>query len=82
MKKRKKLREAIAKSADGIKSNIYLSMVLEVSEIFRKALDGKEYAELTDLQWKQRSIICSVLDIEDAERAANISCFINAYTRK
>lgn len=82
MKKRRELREAIAKSADGIKSNIYLSMVLEVSEIFRKALDGKEYAELTDLQWKQRSIICSVLDIEDAERAANISCFINAYTRK
>ncbi len=82
MKKRRELREAIAKSADGIKSNIYLSMVLEVSEIFRKALDDKEYAELTDLQWKQRSIICSVLDIEDAERAANISCFINAYTRK
>ena len=82
MKKRRELREAIAKSANGIKSNIYLSMVLEVSEIFRKALDGKEYAELTDLQWKQRSIICSVLDIEDAERAANISCFINAYTRK
>ena len=82
MKKRRELWEAIAKSADGFKSNIYLSMVLEVSEIFRKALDDKEYAELTDLQWKQRSIICSVLDIEDAERAANISCFINAYTRK
>ena len=82
MKKRKELREAIAKSANGIKSNIYLGMVLEISEIFRKALDDKEYAELSELQYRQRSIICSALDIEDAERAAKVSCFINAYTRK
>lgn len=82
MKKRKELREAVAESANRIKSNIYLGMLLEASELFRKASDNKEYAELTDLQWKQRSIICSVLDLEDAEKAANISCFINAYTRK
>lgn len=50
--------------------------------MFRKALDDKEYTELTDLQYRQRSIICSVLDIEDAEGAANISYFINAYTGK
>lgn len=82
MKKRKELREAVAESANRIKSNIYLGMLLEVSELFRKALDNKEYAELTELQWKQRSIICSALDLEDAKKAANISCFINAYTRK
>ncbi len=78
--RRRELREAIAKSASGIKSNIYLGMVLEVSEIFRKALDDKEYATLSDLQYRQRSIICSALDIEDAEKAANVSCFINVYT--
>ena len=82
MKKRKELRDAIAKSANGIKSNTCLGMILEVSGMFRKALDDKEYAELTDLQYRQRSIICSVLDIEDAEGAANISYFINAYTGK
>lgn len=79
MKKRKELREAIAKSANGIKSNIYLGMVLEISEIFRKALDGKEYGELSELQCRQRSIICSALDIEDAEKAGNVSAFMNAY---
>lgn len=68
MKKGKELREEIAKSANGVKSNIYLGMILEVSEIFRKSLDDKEYTELTDLQWKQRSIICSVLDLEDVEK--------------
>lgn len=82
MKKRKELREAIVKSANGIKSNTCLGMILEVSGMFRKALDDKECAELTDLQYRQRSIICSVLDIEDAEGAANISYFINAYTGK
>lgn len=71
MKKRKKLREAIAKSADGIKSNIYLSMVLEVSEIFRKALDGKEYAELTELQKEKRY---AIMDILSMEIVGDVSC--------
>lgn len=74
MKKRKELREAIAKSANGVKSNIYLEMILEVSEIFRKSLDSKEYAELTDLQWKQRTAITNILDMKSAE---DVSC-INA----
>lgn len=82
MRKRKELREAIVKSANGIKSNIYLEMVLEISEIFRKALDNKECAELSDLQYKQRSIICGALDIKDPRKAADVSCFIAAYTRK
>lgn len=71
MKKRKELREAIAKSANGIKSNIYLGMVLEISEIFRKALDGKEYAELTELQKEKRYAIMDILSMESVD---NVSC--------
>ncbi len=71
MKKRRELREAIAKSANGIKSNIYLSMVLEVSEIFRKALDGKEYAELTELQKEKRY---AIMDILSMETVGDVSC--------
>lgn len=66
MKKRKELREAIAKSVNGIKSNIYLGIVLEVSEIFRKALD-KECVELTDLQWNQRRAIRDIISMENME---------------
>lgn len=79
MKKRKELREEIAKSADGIKSSIYLGMVLEVSEIFRKALDDKECAELTDLQWRQRAVISDILDMTDAEKVQDIGTFIRFY---
>jgi len=63
MKKREELREAITKSANGIKSSIYLGMVLEVSEIFRKALDDKEYAELTELQKEKRYAIMGILSM-------------------
>lgn len=55
-KTRNELRREITESANRLKSNIYLGMLLQVSEIFRKALDKKEYAELTDLQWKQRLV--------------------------
>lgn len=79
MKKRKELRVAIAKSADSIKSNIYLEMLLEVSEIFRKALDDKECVELTDLQWKQRSVIVDILGMTDAEKVRDIGTFICFY---
>ena len=79
MKKGKELREAIAKSANGIKSNIYLGMVLEVSEIFRKALDGKEYAELSELQRSQRTVICDILGMTDVGEVPDIGTFICFY---
>lgn len=79
MKKRKELREAIAKSANGIKSNIYLGMVLEISEIFRKALDGEEYAELSELQRSQRTVICDILGMTDAVEVSDIGTFICFY---
>lgn len=82
MKKRKELREAVAESAGRIKSNIWLGMLLELSELFRKTLDDKEYAELTELQHDQRSIICSVLSLEDARKSADINAFVTVYTRK
>lgn len=57
-------------------------MLLEISEIFRKGLDSKEYAELSDLQRKQRSIIHTALGIEDVGTAADVDAFVSAYTRK
>ena len=38
-KTRKELRKDIAESANRLKSNIYLGMVLQVSELFRKSLE-------------------------------------------
>ena len=65
-KTRKELRKEIAESANRLKSNIYLGMVLQVSELFRKSFDEKEYAELSDLQWGQRMLIIEVLGMKDA----------------
>lgn len=73
MKKRKELREAVAESANGIKSNIYLGMLLEVSEIFRKYMNDDE---LSDLQYAQRSVISSILSIKEADKIRDISTFI------
>ena len=75
MKKRKELREAVAESANRIKSNIYLGMLLEVSEIFRKAL-CEECTELTELQWEQRKAIRDIISMESLE-AEDIG-FVNA----
>lgn len=73
-KTRKELRREITESANRLKSNIYLGMLLQVSEIFRKAFDEKEYAELTDLQWKQRTVIESVLSMEGVEE---VGCIVS-----
>lgn len=73
-KTRKELRREITESANRLKSNIYLGMLLQVSEIFRKAFDEKEYAELTDLQWKQRLVIVDVLSMEDVEE---VGCIVS-----
>lgn len=75
-KTRNELRREITESANRLKSNIYLGMLLQVSEIFRKALDEKEYAELTDLQRKQRLVIEDVLSMEDAEEVGFIVSMI------
>lgn len=78
MKKRKELREAIAKSADRVESNIYLEMILEVSEIFRKAL-CEECTELTELQWEQRNAIQYILSMENVETLKGIGTFAIYY---
>lgn len=65
-KTRKELRKEIAESANRLRSDIYLGMVLQVSELFRKSFDGKEYAELSDLQWEQRGVIGDILRMKDA----------------
>lgn len=78
MKKRKELREAIAKSADGVESDIYLGMILEVSEIFRKAL-CEECTELTELQWEQRKAIRDILSMENVETLKDIGTFATYY---
>lgn len=75
-KTRNELRREITESANRLKSNIYLGMLLQVSEIFRKAMDKKEYAELTDLQWKQRLVIEDVLSMEDAKEVGFIVSMI------
>lgn len=73
-KTRKELRREITESVNRLKSNIYLEMLLQVSEIFRKVMDEKEYAELTDLQWKQRAVINDVLNMKNVEE---IGCIIS-----
>lgn len=75
-KTRKELRKEIAESANRLKSNIYLGMLLQVSEIFRKAMDEKEYAELTDLQWKQRLVIGDILTMKNVEEVGFIVSMI------
>ncbi len=81
MNKRKELREAIAKSANGIKSNIYLEMVLEVSEIFQKAMDDKEYAELSRLQKEKRYAIMDIMGMKSAEDVGCINAVISGMRR-
>ena len=75
-KTRKELRKEIAESANRIKSDIYLGMVLQISEIFRKALDGKEHAEMSDLQLEQRIAISDILSMKDAEEVSFIVSLI------
>lgn len=75
-KTRKELRKEIAESANRLKSNIYLGMLLQVSEIFRKAMDEKEYSELTDLQWKQRLVIGDILTMKNVEEVGFIVSMI------
>ena len=76
-KTRKELRKDIAESANSLKSNIYLGMVLQVSELFRKSLDDKEYTELSDLQWKQRTAISDILRMRDAKKVSFIISLIS-----
>lgn len=64
-KTRKKLRKEIAESANRLRSDIYLGMVLQVSELFRKSFDEKEYAELSDLQLGQRMLVIEILGMKD-----------------
>lgn len=69
---RKELREEIIKSVKGIRNNIYLGMILEISEIFRKALDEKEYKELSGIQWKQRSAISEILRMNNEKDIGSV----------
>lgn len=82
MKNRKELTESIVKSVSGIQSVYYLKKLLEISEIIRKALDDEEYAELSELQWKQRSAILDILSIKDSEVCADVNTFVSVYIRK
>ena len=77
MKKRKELRKAVAESADRIKSNIYLGMLLEVSELFRKPL-CEECTKLTDLQWEQWKAIRDILGMKSAEDIGSVNAIIDA----
>ena len=79
---RREIRKAIAESANRIKSNIYLEMILEISEIFRKSLDDKEYAELSDLQWGQRGAIIDIIEMEEAKDVEHTRLFINSIKRR
>lgn len=69
---RKELREEIIKSVKGIRNNVYLGMILEISEIFRKALDEKEYKEMTGIQWKQRSAISEILRMNNEKGIGSV----------
>lgn len=69
---RKELREEIIKSVKGIRNNDYLGMILEISEIFRKALDEKEYKELSGIQWKQRSAISEILRMNNEKDIGSV----------
>lgn len=75
-KTRKELRKDIAESANRLKSSIYLGMVLQVSEMFRKSFDDDECVELTDLQWNQRSVIRDILSTNDAEKVSFIASLV------
>ena len=69
---RKELREEIIKSVKGIRDNTYLGMILEISEIFRKALDEKEHKELSGIQWKQRSAISEILRMNNEKDIGSV----------
>lgn len=49
-KTRKELRKEIAESVSRLESDIFLGMLLQISEMFRKSFDDEECEELTDLQ--------------------------------
>lgn len=78
---RKELREEIIKSVKGIRNNDYLGMILEISEIFRKALDEKEYKELSGIQWKQRSAISEILKMNNEKDIGSVINVMVTMTR-
>lgn len=79
---RRELRKAITESANGIKSNVNLKILLEISEIFRKSVDDKKYIELSDIQWKQKGAIIDIMEMENVKDVEHTRLFMNSIMRR
>lgn len=76
-KTRKELRKEITESVNRLKSDIYLMIILEICEIYRKSVDDKARHELSELQRNQRKVINDILKTENAEHASMVDVLIN-----
>lgn len=76
-KTRKELKKEITESINRLKSDIYLMIILEICEIYRKSMDDKECHELSELQWNQKKVINDILKTENAEHARMADDVIN-----
>lgn len=79
MKKRTRniVRKDITDSIKRCKSTIYLEIVFQIAEIFRKVSDEDDYKELTELQWKQRNLVTDIMLTDNVRHLEMMSSFLH-----
>lgn len=81
-KTRKVIREEIIESVSRTKNSFYLSDILNISEIFRKMSDEKEYQDLKDIEYDKAYIIRNILNSDNAQNIRHINIFIRTLNKQ
>ena len=61
MRTRNVIREELRQSVAKCKNTIYIEMLLEIAEIYRKLSNDSTFKETSDLEWEQYQIISSIM---------------------
>ena len=72
------IRKEITESVNKIKNNYYLSELLELSEIFRKISDDKEYKSVSDTEYEKASVINTIMKMDNSKHIGNVRAVAEA----
>ncbi|MBA4700920.1 MAG: hypothetical protein H2212_15970 [Ruminococcus sp.] len=73
----KDLRQAIIYTVNKIRNRFSLNDIYKLTDLLRRHMHNKEYATLTESEWRKISIINHVMNMNSVENLKYINSFIN-----
>lgn len=82
MRTRNVIREELRQSVAKCKNTIYIEMLLEIAEIYRKLSNESTFKEVSELEWEQYLAVSSIMRTKNIKHIKDTNCILRALETK